>query len=162
MKRFLIIALMIMLSTSAWSRDDSDGCGVANGVNGDKSWLGITLRGTTRMSYSGTLDWTGTTSGKFGCAKHSIVYRDKMPVHFMNVNRENLLIDISQGRGEYLQAFARTMGCSDVAVPKLGKVLQNHVEELITTDSKGAGMILKKVRSTFKTDQLLNSNCRSV
>lgn len=157
----LLTMVLAMHSLSAFAADSSDGCGLANLVYDKKSMVGISTRSTIRGSYSGILDWTGTTSGKFGCAKHSIVKAEKRGLHFLNANIDAVLTDASTGRGEYLQGLARSLGCQDGVFSHFALEVQENFGDIFFPASDDQARALRKIQDIIKSNKTLTNNCLS-
>lgn len=158
-KRFLVLFLALAGMPIAQAADSSDGCGIASQVYPDKTMVGITVRYTTRGVYSQTLDWTGTTMGKFGCAKHSIVKNEVRDIHYLNSNIDSIMIDAAQGRGEYLTGLSRSLGCGDAAVGELSREMQNNFEKVFFPRQQNERETPNKIRSIIKSNERLVNNC---
>ncbi len=158
------LILMFMLSLTSivgFSEDSSDGCGIASEVVGDKTMVALTSRATTRGSYSYVLDFTGTTFGKFGCAKHSIVKNNKMDIFFLESNAEVIAVEASQGRGEHLEGLARSLGCDDSMNLELGQILKKNYAEIFVKEQSESER-LESIKAKVRESNQLKQNCSAV
>jgi len=64
-----------------------------------------TLKATTDTTTDGTTEFLSSTSGKTWWTEEGLVREGEHAGAFVSVNYENLLQNIAQGEGEYLQAF---------------------------------------------------------
>jgi len=129
MIRRLLVAAAISAacSSNAMAADSSNGCGVGWYILKDNSLLSSYSRMATNSSLPNTFSMTSGTSG---CAKHSIVQNDKRSLHFTESNLDALRVDAARGEGEYLSAFADTMGCSWKALPAFKTVIQTNYDSV--------------------------------
>ncbi|MBF0359450.1 MAG: DUF3015 family protein [Oligoflexia bacterium] len=158
---FLTIFLLfsLILSTSIWAGGDtSTGCGVGWYVTKSMTTIGATTRASTNGTFSNTL---AMTSGTSGCARHSIVMNEKMGLHFIAANYQNILQDLSQGNGEYLLGLSRTMGCSDNVSNIFSTEARSHFSEIfpIVNGQENPERSLQSLKKVIKNNQILVSNC---
>ncbi|OFZ83555.1 MAG: hypothetical protein A3K03_01550 [Bdellovibrionales bacterium RIFOXYD1_FULL_44_7] len=83
------------------------------------------------------------TFGTSNCAKHSIVMKEKEAQYFAETNRDILEIEMAQGNGEYLNAFAQTMGCQK---PEFIRTVQQNYEKIFSHQGISATEMLENVR----------------
>lgn len=123
--KFIIITLCFLsFSTLTFSRDGSSGCGPAWYALKDNSLLSSALRGTTNAILGVTVT-LGMTFGTSNCTKHSIVKREKESLKFATENYFEIAADATRGSGDYITAFATTMGCR----PEVHEKFRNKVKE---------------------------------
>lgn len=130
MKRsLLMVCFMMLVSSSGFAADGSNGCGPGWYVLKKNSLLSSFGRYITHgvLFPSVTL---GMTFGTSNCAKHSIVLKDQRSLHFANQNMEHLKHDIAKGEGEFLQAYLASFGCSVFAQKPLRHDLQDYFGDL--------------------------------
>lgn len=128
-----ILALVLgLLSVSAWAGDSSTGCGLGWQVAPKQSLVSATTRTITNATFSNQI--FGTTSGTSGCAKHSIVKRFEESLHFANFNSDRLKIEMAQGQGEYVTAYAATFGCDS-----LGSTMFSQKARQLNLSSQATG-----------------------
>ena len=133
MKKLLgLIAVMILIAplARASTPGGSDSCGLGWEITQKKSFLATSTRSTTNAFVPPTF---GMTTGTIGCDKHSLAKRDESGVRFVASNRDNLLMEISAGTGEHLEALAREMGCSEHGISNFGPAMQKSLPVLINT-----------------------------
>ena len=73
---------------------------------------GCTLKATTDTTTDGTTEFLSSTSGKTWWTEEGLVRQGEHAGAFVSVNFENLLQNIAQGEGEYLQAFGAILHVS--------------------------------------------------
>lgn len=132
----------------------SDACGLGWQVTDKRTLLATVIRGTTNsvVSYG-----FGMTSGTMGCEKHEIAKKDEDTVRFVATNIEPLSVEMAEGQGEFLHAFARSMGCGDQVVGQFGQMTQKNYQSLIETQS-GVKMF-KEVKRQISQDPVLSQGC---
>jgi hypothetical protein len=124
----ILTLLLSPLAAIAGDGGGSDGCGLGWQVTSKKSFLATTTRGTTNSVVPPTF---GMTSGTIGCDTHSFARRDQQAVEFVASNKDPLLMDMAQGKGEYLQSLFQVMGCdiSSKATPvEMYSTVRAHVK----------------------------------
>src|SRR5689334_13977730 len=102
------VFLGLLAVGTAQAEDKSNGCGIGWQVTNRETLLGSSTRMTTNAFLPNTFSMTSGTSG---CAKHPLAEKDTPAATFIVSNYDPLLLDMSTGRGEYLEGLARAMGC---------------------------------------------------
>lgn len=133
----------------------SDTCGLGWQVTDKKSFIGTTTRGTTDSALSPF----GMTSGTWGCEQHTFVKRDQEAILYVATNVEPLSIEMAEGRGEFLQAFARTMGCSDSVAGAFGQMTQKNYEKIM--NAQNGVKMFQNVKQEIANDPVLMVGCNS-
>ena len=123
MLKFLLSIGLVMTSLSGWASDKSSGCGLGWELFKDKTIVSSSLRSTTHAYLPNTFSMTSGTSG---CAKHEFVMDTKRGIHFLEVNEHSLAMDAAIGEGEYLGAFAESMGCHWSKLDQFKSVIKNN------------------------------------
>lgn len=138
--------------------DTSTGCGVGWYVTKSMTTTAASTRWSTNATFSNTL---GMTSGTSGCARHSIVMDDKMGLHFIAANYQNILLDVAKGNGEYLLGLSRSMGCSDEVSGIFSNETKIHFSEIfpIVNGQENHERSLQSIKKVIKSNQVLLSNC---
>ncbi len=136
MKMLLVVAIVLGFNSFAsaapasgnqYSPGGSDGCGLGWQVTDKKSFLATTTRGTTNSFVPPTF---GITSGTIGCEQHSFTKVDYDSAVFARNNIDTLKIEMAEGKGETLEAFAAAMSCDSAA---FGTVIQSNFSKLDMT-----------------------------
>ena len=158
MKFLPLILTLLLLPVLVQANDSSGGCGPGSQLFPSKTLISTSSAG----SVDGTSFWIGnalgTTLGTSGCAKHDLVKVEKMQIHFIANNLEQLRMDTASGSGEHVVAFARTLGCKDEAVaPLINKVQKNW--STIFLEKAPAKRTLHKVKTIINRDQTLSAAC---
>ena len=153
----LMVTALPYLAFAESSEDKSDGCGLGWQVTKNHTMIATTTRGTTNGVVSPTY---GMTSGTLGCDQHSLAKRDQAAALYAANNYESLSTEMAEGKGEYLQGFARTLGCNDASLNTFGKMTQSNYGSL--SDSKNGFELIKSVKDQIKQNPTLSANCNSV
>lgn len=132
----------------------TDGCGLGWQITNKKSFLATTTRGTTNAFVPPSF---GMTFGTIGCDKHRFAKNEEAGVAFALANHENLMIEMAQGKGEYLSSFAQALGCVDSST--FGQMAQSHYTRIVTEQSSPLEMY-KNVKREISRDPVLSLNCR--
>ena len=146
----LISFALVLTSFSVFADPKTDGCGLGWQVTKKKTLMGTSTRFTTNFVVPPTL---GMTSGTLGCDRHSIVKKNMELIHFANANIENLSIEMAQGNGQFVEGFAKTMGCQDVN--EFTSVMKANYSSIVTEGVNG-----KELLENVKSQAIANNlNC---
>ncbi len=159
MTKFFVISLVCLASASiSFAADGSSGCGPGWYVLKDNSLVSSSLRATTDASLF-PVTTIGMTLGTSNCTKHTIVLKEKESLHFATMNYYALKADVAKGNGQYLTAFAETMGCESRAQVKLNKGLKNNYEKIFKSGAANPENALLEVYKTIFRDGDLTNQC---
>jgi hypothetical protein len=147
----LAVGLLTPAISLAADGGGSDGCGLGWQVTDKKTLIATTTRGTTNFVVPPAF---GMTTGTIGCDQHSFAKNDQKAVEFVASNYEPLMMNLSAGRGEYLEAFAQTLNCKDSA--SFGAEMQKNYSSVASPD---AVQVLNNVKNTIKANPALAANC---
>src|SRR4051794_21944920 len=123
--RWLLAAIATTFSIQAFATDGSSGCGPGWYVFKDVSILSSALRATTNAILFPVYT-IGMTFGTSNCTQHKLVLKEKETLYFATQNHYELKRDVAKGGGEYLSAFATTMGCPASAQGRLNEHLKGN------------------------------------
>lgn len=125
-----IIPLVVLLSfTPVHAEDSSSGCGPGWYILQDNSFVSSALRLTTNVAlFPVTL--LGMTFGTSHCGRHRLVLKEKESLHFVTHNYFELKGEVARGDGQYLQAYAHTLGCPATAQPLFNAEMKNRYHEI--------------------------------
>ena len=129
----------------------TDSCGLGWQVTDKKTMVATTTRGTTNAVVPATF---GMTTGTLGCDQHSFAKREVNSAVYAANNFETLSTEAAQGQGEFVTAFADSMGCSDSAA--IGKLMQDNYAS-VSASSNGIEMY-KNVRTLIRSNAISCSN----
>jgi hypothetical protein len=151
-----VSTLFFGLSGMAFAADSSSGCGLGWEVSQKQSLLSSAIRSTTNAFLPNTFSMTSGTSG---CSKHTIVKNDAAAVYFAVNNRDSLLVEMAQGKGEYLRSFASTLGCKSSDMARFTDLTQTKYDSIIGQGSEDGIRLYQAVRGEMLKDSVLSKNC---
>lgn len=151
----LVTGLLFLASNRSQADDTSGGCGLGWAVTKKISLLATTTRATTHAFLPPTF---GMTSGTSGCASHSLAKKDLPAANFALANYESLRLEMAQGHGEYLTAFAKTLGCAPSANAVFGETAKTHFQELMQKSPSGLELF-ENSKSLIKGNPALSAQC---
>lgn len=135
---------------------DTDGCGLGWQVTSKKTIAASLTRGTTNGVIPPSF---GMTSGTLGCAQHPWAKRDQDSAVYALSNYESLRLEMAEGRGEYLEGFARVMGCSDSAMGEFGQMTQSNYKTIVEGGRASAVRMFLNVKQQIKSSPVLSRQC---
>jgi len=144
------------------------------GASGNCEWLpystmGSAAGGAAASSGGGLLYSTASsssTSGALFCDWVNIEHKQK--VQFIVYNNENLIEDISKGRGDHLSALSLLYNCSLDVSEDFNKMMRESFsknEEIYfdsTENYRKTKILLNEIQKKINKDTLLNEECNSV
>jgi hypothetical protein len=144
-KLFLLVisAFVLGATAQAGTPGGSDFCGLGWQITNKKTMIATTTRATTNAVVPPTF---GMTTGTIGCDQHPIALRDIPAAQFVATNYDALLLDMAQGEGEVLAAFASAVGCSDPV--SFGEMTRKEFSAL--TDGADSMELLRRVQNKTK------------
>jgi hypothetical protein len=155
--RILLMSSMIILLGSignfAAADDASSGCGLGWEVSKDNTLVSSLGRAITNAIASNTIAMTFGTSG---CAKHELVQNDKASLHFAEANFHNLMVEMAEGQGQYVDAFAQTLGCQG-SEKIFTQYMQGNYHKIFKTPNTTPFEMLKNVKTQMKKSSLASS-----
>src|SRR4051812_42395838 len=101
-----VLMIGTVLPSVSRAQDSSSGCGLGWAVSQRQSLLSSWIRNSTNVTFSNTIAMTFGTSG---CARHDLVLNEKKPIYFAEANFNRLMIEMAEGHGEFLGAFAEVL-----------------------------------------------------
>jgi len=154
----LILGAVIIFAytQSSQAADSSSGCGLGWEVSQKQSLLSSAIRSTTNAFLPNTFSMTSGTSG---CQKHSIVKNDEEAVIFAVNNQHSLMMEMAEGKGEFLNSFAQTLGCDASLYSDFGKFTQSHYSDIINTSSSDGIELYRQVRTQMESSPTFKGQC---
>jgi len=154
MKKCLVLLGLFLglISTNLYAGDSSSGCGLGWAVFKKNSLVSSSLRATTNAIFLNSIAMTFGTSG---CAKHSIVKNEAKQLHFSETNYPQLVAQMSQGQGEYVNSMAGLMGCDSAAFSQT--MQQNFSQVVPAADS--ATELVQNMQLQVLTNESLARSC---
>ena len=99
------------------------------------------------------------TFGTSNCQKHDIVKKDMEQIYYTEANREYLVIEMAQGGGEYVDTYAKVMGCSDNSVQEFGRTIRQNYSKIVPTSNTPAADVLQNVKKQIRSNFVLAMTC---
>lgn len=158
MKFRFVLVLTALISFEALAMDGSSGCGPGWYVFKDNSIVSSALRATTNWILFPVFT-IGMTFGTSNCTQHKLVMKEKESLYFATMNHFELKRDVAKGGGEYLSAFADTMGCPSSAQPKLNEYLRENYTRIYPSGAVEPSKVLLEVYKTIFSDYELTAKC---
>jgi hypothetical protein len=168
--KVVLVSLASLIALSAWAdssrsrnqanggvpgEPDIDGCGLGWQVTREKTLLGSITRGTTNETVPPSF---GMTSGTLGCRQLPVSLNDQSAFKYAYVNMDSLSVDMAAGHGEYLQAFAQTMGCGAVS-DSFSQMAQARYDAIMNHGKADALQMFENVKREIRSDAFLSSSC---
>lgn len=146
-----VLGVLALLGPASLLASNDAGCGLGSLAFGDKNQkvyqiLAVTLNAT---SYSQLF---GITTGTSNCKADAWVMNEHQKEYFANTNMDALVVEMAQGKGEHLEAFAAIYGCS---ADQFGPAVQKNFSNIVSDNITGAQLI-KNV------DQVVGNQCSSL
>ena len=116
------------------------------------------LRGTTNGILF-PVTTIGMTFGTSNCSAHKIVDNQGESVKFATLAYHDLVVQMAQGKGEHLAAFANTLGCPWQTQLEFNRTLQTSFQRIVPTDAVAPEAIVDQVRVELQTQPLLARAC---
>jgi len=131
------------------------GCGLGSQAMGPEGSqvLAATTNGTGSQGFA-------ISSGTSNCVTGDKAAMVRAQEQFFVNNLKILSKEMAQGEGEYVKAFAQTMGCNAAAQGEFAKEMQKSYGHIFS--APGAMSMLSRVRSSIHENTALNSNCNTV
>jgi len=156
--RFFLALFAMVLAVPAFAMDGSSGCGPGWYILKEDSLVSSALRMTTNGILFPVVT-IGMTFGTSNCTQHKIVLKEKESLYFATMNHFELKADVAKGTGEYLSAFANTMGCNAVAQPRLNQKLRENYSKVYPDGAVKPDNVLLEVYKTIFSDVELTQEC---
>jgi hypothetical protein len=156
--KFLGFFLLAVVSIQVLAMDQSSGCGPGWYLFKDNSIVSSAFRSTTNLILFPVVT-IGMTFGTSNCTQHKLVLKEKESLYFVTMNHNELKRDIAKGDGEYLSAFAETMGCPAGSQLRLNEQLRKNYGVVYPSAEAPPERILLEVYKTIFTDHELTSKC---
>lgn len=156
--RLLFVLFALFVSAPALAADGSSGCGPGWYIMQENSLVSSALRATTNGILFPVVT-LGMTFGTSNCTQHKIVLKEKESLYFATMNHYELKADVAKGQGEYLSAFAATMGCPATAQSRLNDRLRSNFSKVYPDSKVNPEGVLLEVYKTIFSDTELTDKC---
>jgi hypothetical protein len=157
MKKIIIIALSL-LSLNALGADGSSGCGPGWYVFKKNSIVSSSLRATTNGILVVTVT-LGMTMGTSNCSRHSLVQTEKESIKFATENYYEIAMDAAKGEGEFMTAFANTLGCKNNDLKLFKNEMRSNIEKIYNPNKADPVEMLKQTYILILNNKELLSSC---
>ena len=101
---------------------------------------------SVRLSTNSFTTPYGMTSGTSGCKRHSIVQKESKQIHFVEENLDQLELEMSMGKGQFVEQLASLLGCEN-KVSAFTKTMQKSYSELFQGPKTNPSHLLNSVKS---------------
>ena len=155
---FALVSLTFALSINAHATDGSSGCGPGWYIAKDESLVSSALRATTNGILF-PVSTLGMTFGTSNCTQHKLVRTEKESLHFATMNYFELKSSIAKGDGEYLSAFATTIGCPESAQFEFNSKLKQNYDQIMPNSKVDPEKMLLEVYKIILTSPFLIQQC---
>ena len=152
----LVVTLGLMASTQLSAADSSSGCGLGWQILSKNSLLSSFSRSITHAFLPNTFSITFGTSG---CAKHSIVLKERKAEHFIAANFTEIQNELVMGPRHYVAALANTLGCPSSSFPVVGEVLRQNYDAVYPLAPLSAGEVVTNLKSVLYSYPSLAMQC---
>ena len=154
--KFILTLIVALCSFNLFAADGSSGCGPGWYILKENSILSSSLRVTTNGLLFPTTT-IGMTIGSSNCSRHKLVLTEKESLHYAVNNFYELKSEIAQGNGEFLSAFADTIGCKQETQKLFNQELKKKYKTIF--NSNKAEESLKEVYKIILENQDLTYSC---
>lgn len=155
--RSLILALVTLFSLSTFAKDGSSGCGPGWFIMKKNSLVSSALRVTTNGILFPFVT-LGMTFGTSNCSKHSIVKTEKKSLYFVTQNYFELKGDIAKGNGDFLTAYAKTIGCQSQDYKYFSQKMKGKFDKVFKDQVNNEEVLLETYK-VILTDPVLVKSC---
>ena len=155
--RLLLAGLLLAFGSQAFAAEKFGmaGCGLGSMMFGsDMQVLAATFNST------GANQGFGISSGTSNCLQENAAVALKTQQEFFATNITHLSKEMAQGNGDYVRAFAKTMGCNEAINNAFASEMQKSYDYIFS--APGAMASLERVRATIHSNKDLNANCDTV
>ena len=162
----LFVLCISLLSAESWAANKRCGLGskffgksrssisqaseiVTNGVSSGPSSIEL---GTSGCHHDGTL--LGAPIGRNEPTEKEVNYADN--------NYEEIMMEMSAGKGEVLQGFATALGCQADVLPAFESETQRSFQTIFSAEEVSPEEIVSRVKSKIQENQILRTHCQQV
>jgi Protein of unknown function (DUF3015) len=154
MKKLLIAAVLVASSSAAFA-DNDIGCGLGTQVWKGQSGLAPKILGATTNGFFGNQTF-GITLGTIGCRQNGVVTASARIGEFMGTNQESLARDMSVGQGESLSVLANLIGIKAQDQSAFFKATKDHFSTIYAASNKTTGDVLASLQTVMAQDAALS------
>jgi hypothetical protein len=151
----LIIAAVLVASSSAVFADSDIGCGLGTQVWQGQKGLGPKIFGATTNGTFGNQTF-GITFGTLGCRQNGVVTASARLGEFIGNNQESLARDMSVGQGESLNVLANLIGIKAQDKSAFFKATKDNFSTIYAANNKTTGDVLASLQAVMAKDTALS------
>ena len=152
-KQALLIALSLSVASlcSATTIRDNCGCGLGTMALGDQEPTVLSQVAATFLNGICGNQTFGISSGTLECQPHAGIASNTRIQQYVTDNMDQLIVDVSTGRGESLNALADLMAVPPAQRPELYQTLQSHFDTIFPSSDVTSTDVVKNL------DKVVNS-----
>ncbi len=120
------------------------------------------LRQSLGASTNSTLLPTQTfaiTSGTSGCRRSGLVRGEAEQRFFVALHMDNIVQELAQGQGRYVDGLASLLGCGSEVYGEFGRMAQENYASLFPAVEMKPRELLAAVKEQMRRHPLLSRNC---
>lgn len=146
----LKVIIAVLLLGSVASANDA-GCGLGSIVIQKNSKIMQLLAVTTNGTFGSQT--FGITFGTSNCSANALVQNDKQIQYFVEVNQQDLVREMAEGRGEKLSTLAALNGCvTDAQIDSFNTKAQNSFKTIVPSSNTSAVDFVSNLKSSSVAD----------
>ena len=157
MLKMIAFIFPLLIMNLGHTRDKSSGCGPGWKIS---KRMSITSS-SVRLSTNSFTTPFGMTSGTSGCKRHSIVKEESKQIHFVEENLDQLEIEMSIGKGQFVEQLASLLGCEN-KVSVFTKTMQKNYNELFQEEKTNPSHLLNSVKNKVMNSLELSKGCHII
>jgi len=147
----MLKALVITLLAGSIAYAGDAGCGLGGQVI--KSNTKLAQLGATFLNGLSGNQTFGISSGTSGCTANGLVQNDKQIQYFVEVNQEQLMREMAQGRGEKISTLAALNGCAtETQVSAFNTKAQTSFKQIVPSAETTAVDFVNNMKSSAIAD----------
>ena len=157
MLKLIAFIFPLLIINLGQARDKSSGCGPGWKLT---KRMSITSS-SVRLSTNSFTTPYGMTSGTSGCKRHSIVQKESKQIHFVEENLDQLELEMSIGKGQFVEQLASLVGCENKIIA-FTKTMQKNYNELFQETKTNPSHLLNSVKNKVMNSLELSKGCHII
>ena len=150
MKKNAALAMSLFVSTFAFA-ESGPGCGLGAQVFKGQSGLMSHVSAATTNGTSGNQTF-GMSSGTLGCDTSETI---KVASLYMEKNINRVAVDISQGKGESLNALAELLGVASEHKETFALVMKNNFDKIFVSSETTSQVAIENMLTLMQNHDIL-------
>jgi len=161
---FLTAAFLLAVVITSSDAMANARCGVGTMLfGGSNGIISQTWENSTNRAFSGG---SSISSGTSGCKHNGNFLSFEERTHdqqllYVNANYEELMLEMADGRGEVLEAFAQTLGCDRGLMPEFTRMARSRYGQIFSDEKTSPEQMLLNVKQQIKANPRLESGCKA-